>query len=319
MSLPFHLSCSAHPSLSFSLLVHSSFRSETYVRVREASAEHWLFERAQMIQEFKRKGALPPPLNLLSILFYELPRGIAYLASKCGCTGVSKLLFSVWDDHCVDGKISRDGFRLVPGPSQQQRYQRRKRLTLRRCLKRQAEESQAHVNNQVSELHSLLEQVRTEARLNFDKISVQTLLAANNGGGGMMTTRSHLTRRGSLTTRSNGHGIGTWRPRSDSLSSSESTALQLQNDGADGSGTQRLRDVFMAKALGNIHFFFLIPSDQYAGFTSRHPALVSSGSMLLLFGKPLRSFSRVFIVPGGCQNSSEKRKTNKEFKGSTSV
>ena len=47
--------------------------TETYQRLREKSTLYYLYARSSLIEEFKRKGALPPPLNLFSILFYDVP------------------------------------------------------------------------------------------------------------------------------------------------------------------------------------------------------------------------------------------------------
>ena len=53
--------------------------TETYQRVRESSMLYWLFERAQLIQEFKRKGAMPPPLNILTIIWHDLPLAVSFV------------------------------------------------------------------------------------------------------------------------------------------------------------------------------------------------------------------------------------------------
>ena len=48
------------------------------------------------------------------------------------------------------------------------------------------------------------------------------------------------------------------------------------------------RDMFVSKTLERLHFFFLVPGDEYPAFLSRHPAL-SSASILLRFDHPTRS------------------------------
>ena len=58
--------------------------TDTYQRVRVDSRLFWLFERAQLIQEFKRKGALPPPLNIVSLLLYDVPNFWRYARKRCG-------------------------------------------------------------------------------------------------------------------------------------------------------------------------------------------------------------------------------------------
>ena len=172
--------------------------SETYARVRDASALYWLFERAQLIQEFKRKGALPPPLNVLTILIHDLPVGVAYCARSCKCSSVAQKLLVWLHGEDANEEISRDGFRLIPGPSQQQRFQKRLRITLRRCLKRMTAEEEAHLTNQVSELHSLIALARAEAQSNFEHLSLVQATIAN----GTNTSRSGTSRSGGGTTRS---------------------------------------------------------------------------------------------------------------------
>ena len=130
--------------------------SETYQRVREDSALYYLFERAQLIQEFKRKGALPPPLNVVSLVCSDLPIGLAAVLRVCRCPGLAALVACAPTAGSREHEISRDGFRLVPGPSQQMLLQRRLRLALRRCLKRQAAQQDEHLEHQVGELHPTL-------------------------------------------------------------------------------------------------------------------------------------------------------------------
>jgi hypothetical protein len=180
--------------------------SETYQRVREDSALYYLFERARLIQEFKRKGALPPPLNALTLLCFDLPRAVAFVSRTCRCEGLADALSRLIGDVGNEG-ISRDGFRLVPGPSQQQLFARRMRLALRRCLKRQTMEQDAHIDHQVAELREQLVQLRTEARSNFEHLSVLQV-ASREATSGMLTARSALTsRQGTHRRRSSVHSL----------------------------------------------------------------------------------------------------------------
>jgi len=49
--------------------------TSTYERVKEDSRLYWQFERTKVILEFKdTKGALPPPLNLITLVCYDVPR-----------------------------------------------------------------------------------------------------------------------------------------------------------------------------------------------------------------------------------------------------
>ena len=174
--------------------------SETYVRVYEASGLYFLFEKASLIQEFKRKGALPPPLNALSFIAHDVPRLarklFGYLAKKCGRSSS----FGGAPAAQVNGndEISRDGFRLVPGPSQQQRLQRRMRLMLRRCLKRMNEDQEEKLAIQVTQLHELLQTLRTENRSSFEKMASHqhtTLMMVDRIAGGHNQVTSRQTAR----------------------------------------------------------------------------------------------------------------------------
>ena len=156
--------------------------SETYQRVRVSSRLYHLHERAKIIQEFKRKGALPPPLNVITVVIVDLPRVLRWLLRACGCMRGD-------GQGGGGGEISRDGFRLVPGPTQQQVLQRRLLVTLRRCLKRQGTEQEQQLESRVAELQAQLVQMQAESRSSFEHLSVlHRELAAN----GPMTARSGL-------------------------------------------------------------------------------------------------------------------------------
>ena len=158
--------------------------SETYVRVHEASTLYYEHERAQQILEFKRKGPLPPPFNLATIIFHDLPCAMARAMRRCGAVSFGKALIAcVPSDQITptDG-ISRDGFRFVPGPSQQKELQRKQRLAMRRFLKQQVSSEDAAVTNQVSELRTTLLQLQEDQRNALEVLaSVQQMVLASAG------------------------------------------------------------------------------------------------------------------------------------------
>ena len=83
------------------------------------SDRYWLFERAQLITEFKRKGALPPPLNLLSLVAVDLPHAARRRRRRAAGGGAVPPT-----EGAEDGRSrARDGFKLVPGPEQLRRLQ----------------------------------------------------------------------------------------------------------------------------------------------------------------------------------------------------
>lgn len=55
----------------------------TYGRVKNQSQLYWNFERTAMIQQFKDTKSLPPPFNLLVVVFYSLPHTLLRLL-RCG-------------------------------------------------------------------------------------------------------------------------------------------------------------------------------------------------------------------------------------------
>ena len=119
--------------------------AETYQRVKESSTLYWLFERAQLIQEFKRKGALPPPLNIFTLFLHDVPRCMRDVLRRCGLGRIAVYLefMQVGEAHV------REGFVMVPGPAQLRRFQRRMQIALKKSLRRGGSAQQADLGFQV--------------------------------------------------------------------------------------------------------------------------------------------------------------------------
>ena len=82
----------------------------TYERVKNQSQLYWNFERTAMILQFKDTKSLPPPLNLLVVLFYTLPHMVLRLV-RCGPSRV----FATEEVVGYESLAShRAGFRAVP-------------------------------------------------------------------------------------------------------------------------------------------------------------------------------------------------------------
>lgn len=71
-------------------------------------------------------------------------------------------------------EVATGDFRLVPGPLQLARLQRRLRQAMRRCIKCQTKELDTHLPHQVKLLHERMAKLRTETRSNFEHLHVLT-------------------------------------------------------------------------------------------------------------------------------------------------
>jgi len=131
--------------------------AETFQRVKESSMLYWLFERAQLIQEFKRKGALPPPLNAVTLGLHDFPRVIRRIArlalNKEGRTESKRA------DHEV-----HDGFAILPGPTQLRQLQRKLHAAHRKCVTEQIRSKRTTIDFQLAGLADQQEQMALEQR-----------------------------------------------------------------------------------------------------------------------------------------------------------
>uniref|UniRef100_A0A7S3BUD2 Ion transport domain-containing protein n=1 Tax=Haptolina ericina TaxID=156174 RepID=A0A7S3BUD2_9EUKA len=88
----------------------------TYGRIIKESEGFWLFERAQLISEYKdTKPPLPPPFNILWYLFYSLPRLIKSRAR-------------------TDKSSLQRGFKRVPDTKMLKVYLKREQHAHQKCI-----------------------------------------------------------------------------------------------------------------------------------------------------------------------------------------
>ena len=113
---------------------------------QESSTLYWLFERAQLIQEFKRKGALPPPLNIVTLFLQDVPQAAQAVLRACGYASRES---TQQVPHHRDQV--RDGFAMVPGPAQQRRFWRRMQIARKKSLRREQSVKNASLEFQVRE------------------------------------------------------------------------------------------------------------------------------------------------------------------------
>ena len=146
--------------------------TETYQRLRQESTLHYLYERARLIEEFKRKGALPPPLNILTIVLYDLPLVITRILKCCGLTR-NALTFG-WLRHSAR---PRDGFKLLPGPEQQRALYRRGRAVLKRFLLRRTRQQQKRLDFQMVQVQKQVTQGFDHSHKNFENLRMQLVTA----------------------------------------------------------------------------------------------------------------------------------------------
>ncbi|KAL1507768.1 hypothetical protein AB1Y20_007378 [Prymnesium parvum] len=142
--------------------------TETYQKVKESAELYWLFERSQLIHEFKRKGALPPPLNIFTLLLYDAPLALRSLLLRCGS--------HVKAAHHGDKPGSvlttvRDGFAMVPGPTQMRRFVRRMQLARKRSATKSVINQRQTLEFQVNALSRQLEEMMNQQQEQFDQLA----------------------------------------------------------------------------------------------------------------------------------------------------
>ena len=113
--------------------------SDTFSRITGEGLLRWQFERCQLISEFKEtKPPLPPPLNVIWLLFVTLPHNL------------------------FRGERGLRGFKTLPSSRQLAHMQQRENAALQRCLlhrtSKQSATVEARCDLSVREIHKLQEQ-----------------------------------------------------------------------------------------------------------------------------------------------------------------
>jgi hypothetical protein len=128
---------------------------------------------ARLIEEFKRKGALPPPLNIISLFLNDVPRTTEMLLRRCGCVRFKGCL-TRWSS----GVKPRDGFKLLPGPEQQRALYRSGRAVLKRYMLRQKKLEQKKLDYQMVKLQKQMGERFDHHNKHFDLLRMH--LGATN-------------------------------------------------------------------------------------------------------------------------------------------
>ena len=118
-----------------------------------------------MILEFKdTKGALPPPLNLITLALYDIPvllwRGFKKLRSQGGLRSSR-----VWPDGTdVDVDDDRRGFKAVPSAAQLHALRINELRARKKFLQQQEELRSRQIDSRVDDIRDELASLRHESR-----------------------------------------------------------------------------------------------------------------------------------------------------------
>jgi hypothetical protein len=125
----------------------------TYNRILKESEGFWLFERAQLIQEFKdTKPPLPPPFNVLWLLL-QLP---AVGRRWCSTT---------------PPPLHTRGFKHVPDVTNLRRYRKREQQALKQCLSTQQQRRAATVAARSERQEEAFKRLEEMNRSRFETIN----------------------------------------------------------------------------------------------------------------------------------------------------
>ena len=125
--------------------------SSTYERVLEEGTLRWLFERTQLIDEFKdTKPPLPPPFNLISMIWD--------FASSC---------FPGADERA----FADSGFKSIVDERQTFEAQRHEVEALRRCLQLRKDGAKLTLDARVESLHDAIHKMEDKNRFKIERVS----------------------------------------------------------------------------------------------------------------------------------------------------
>jgi len=137
--------------------------TSTYERVKEDSRLYWQFERTKVIMEFKdTKGALPPPFNLLPLVFFDFPRwlyrNIRWLLGK-----------KVHPDSMM-GARSQFGFKAIPTASQLQVIRSSEIRARKKFLQQHDAAKEDQITSRIDATFNELEKFKRETRASLEAV-----------------------------------------------------------------------------------------------------------------------------------------------------
>ena len=128
--------------------------ASTYNRISKESADFWLFERAQLIAEFKdSKPPLPPPLNLV---WYALQIPAALRRRR---------------DNSADALPPTRGFKNIPNMKQLTSYMKREQQALKRCIKMQQDRRDKTAAAQSERQALAIRKLEDQSRARFEALN----------------------------------------------------------------------------------------------------------------------------------------------------
>jgi len=131
--------------------------SDTYARVTEKGQLVWLFERAQLISEFKdTKPPAPPPFNVMWLVLVTFPY---------------KVYKSYRERVLGEVAVSPGGFRQVPPQQQLSLVRQREGEALKRSLQAREKRVEETLEARIERVQAKLVKIEEQNRANFESIN----------------------------------------------------------------------------------------------------------------------------------------------------